>query len=65
MIKYVVLGGSVKGRYVSAKELMSLYGVPDAECIILDEADPRIDTLKIKLSEVKILRPRFDEDYSK
>lgn len=68
--KYLVLGGGVisstdgQRHYISAHQLMRLYGVRPNECLLVDENRPEM-LAGIDRSKYTVLRPRSDGNYQR
>lgn len=68
MKKYLVIPGNVISKndgdehYISANELIRLYGVQRDDCVIADPSMPR--GYYSKYADLILLVPRYDGDYS-
>lgn len=66
--KYLVIGGEVISRhdgqrhYVSAQQLVRLYGLNPSQCILVEEVDPS-RAYGYRKGMVR-LYPRYDGDYT-
>lgn len=68
--KYIVESGYVRSKndsqihWITCHDLMILYGVSPAECICNPNFNSLAGINPLKLRNFKILRPRFDGNYS-
>jgi hypothetical protein len=68
--KYVLVGGYLKGRYISAGQLLQLYSLPKEECILVDESNNpgTVAYQKARINQhgadMLVLHPKEDGNYS-
>lgn len=65
--KYLVIPGNVLSKsdgdehFISAQQLMELYGVNPSECIVIDSPHKALSILD---NDYIVLRPRYDGNYN-